>query len=291
MKSILLLGRGYVGTRLNNFLTANGVEVDAFKRAELDYTSPIVLQKFLQERPDKYEAVINCSGYTGVPNVDACEKNKQDCWFWNVIVPRNVVLSSNMFSIPTIQVSSGCIYTGQDKEYSETDEPNFGLFNDSSSFYSKSKHACETIFQNCYGYILRVRMPFEGTTSSKNYINKIYKYKNLINYKNSLTSITDLNNFIYRFLFLYREIPAGPINVVNEGALNAKEIVEIMRKYNLENPDWKFVDMSELQIVAQRSNCVLSTEKIKSYNLGLPTAVSSLERDIEELSRNVFLQK
>ena len=78
---------------------------------------------------------------------------------------------------------------------------------------------------------------------------------------------------------------------MNEGALNAKEIVEIMRKYNLENPDWKFVDMSELQIVAQRSNCVLSTEKIKSYNLGLPTAVSSLERDIEELSRNVFLQK
>lgn len=291
MKQILLLGKGYIGTRLKAFFDANGIGVDAFKKSELDYTSPLVLQKFLSERIDRYEVVINCSGYTGVPNVDACEKNKQDCWFWNVIVPRNVVLSSNMFSIPTIQVSSGCIYSGYEKIFTENDEPNFGLYNDGSSFYSKSKHACETIFQNCYGYILRIRMPFEGSISGKNYLNKIYKYKNLISYKNSLTSITDLNNFIFRFLFLYKQIPAGPINVVNEGALDAKEIIEIMKKNNVVNPNWEFVDLSKLQIVAQRSNCILSTEKIKSYNLELPSAVSSVERDVEEFSRNVFLQQ
>jgi len=135
MKPVLLLGKGYIGSSLEQHLLQNNIQVTALKRDQLDYTSPIALQKFLKEN-NNFEAVINCSGYTGVPNVDGCEKNKQDCWFWNVIVPRNIVLSTNMFMIPTIQVSSGCIYTGSNKEFTEDDEPNFGLYNSESSFYS-----------------------------------------------------------------------------------------------------------------------------------------------------------
>lgn len=288
MKPILLLGKGYIGTALEQALKQNGFTVDAYSRNQLDYTSPVALQKHIKDRNGEYEAVINCSGYTGVPNVDACEKNKQDCWFWNVIVPRNIVLSSNAFTIPTIQVSSGCIYTGYEKEFTEEDEPNFGLFNNSSSFYSKSKHACETIFQNCYGYILRIRMPFDGTLQSKNYLNKIYKYNTLISQKNSLTSTQDLNAFVCKFLYLYKTIPSGPINVVNPGAFEAKEIIEILKKYDVVNPDWNFIEIKDFNTVAQRSNCVLSTEKLRQYNLELPPAINSLERDIAAFARNVF---
>lgn len=288
MKPILLLGKGYIGTSLEQTLKQNGFVVESFNRAQLDYTSPVVLQKHIKERNGEYEAVINCSGYTGVPNVDACEKNKQDCWFWNVIVPRNVVLSSNAFSIPTIQVSSGCIYTGHEKEFTEEDEPNFGLYNNGSSFYSKSKHACETIFQNCYGYILRVRMPFDGTLMAKNYLNKIFKYDTLISQKNSLTSTYDLNAFICKFLYLYKTIPSGPLNVVNPGGVEAKEIVELLTKKEVINPDWNFIDVKDLNTVAQRSNCVLSTEKLRYYNLELPPAMQSLERDIAIFARNVL---
>lgn len=288
MKPILLLGKGYIGTTLEQTLKQNGFTVDSYSRNQLDYTSPVALQKHIKERNGEYEAVINCSGYTGVPNVDGCEKNKQDCWFWNVIVPRNIVLSSNAFTIPTIQVSSGCIYSGHEKEYTEEDEPNFGLFNNNSSFYSKTKHACETIFQNCYGYILRIRMPFDGTLQNKNYLNKIYKYNTLISQKNSLTSTYDLNAFICKFLYLYKTIPSGPINVVNPGALEAKEIVELLRKYDINNPNWEFIELKDLDTVAQRSNCVLSTEKLRQYNLELPPAVQSLERDIAVFARNVL---
>lgn len=288
MKPILLLGKGYIGTTLEQTLKQNGFTVDSYSRNQLDYTSPVALQKHIKERNGEYEAVINCSGYTGVPNVDGCEKNKQDCWFWNVIVPRNIVLSSNAFTIPTIQVSSGCIYSGYEKEYTEEDEPNFGLFNNNSSFYSKTKHACETIFQNCYGYILRIRMPFDGTLQNKNYLNKIYKYNTLISQKNSLTSTYDLNAFICKFLYLYKTIPSGPINVVNPGALEAKEIVELLRKYDINNPNWEFIELKDLDTVAQRSNCVLSTEKLRQYNLELPPAVQSLERDIAVFARNVL---
>jgi len=288
MKSILLLGKGYIGTSLEQALLRNNVKVDSFSKSQLDYTSPVILQKYLKDCSNEYEAVINCSGYTGSPNVDACEKNKQACWFWNVIVPRNIVLSSNAFAIPTIQVSSGCIYNGYEKEFTENDEPNFGLFNNESSFYSKSKHACETIFQNCYGYILRIRMPFDGSLASKNYLNKLYKYGKLISMKNSLTSTSDLNEFICKFLYVYKQIPSGPINVVNPGAFNAEEITNLLKKYDVVNPDWQFIDIKQLNTVANRSNCVLDTEKLRSYNLELPPAITSLERDISLFARNVL---
>jgi len=287
VKSILLLGKGYIGTALEQHLLSNNFTVTSFSRSQLDYTSPSTLQKYLKEN-NNFEAVINCSGYTGFPNVDGCEKHKQDCWFWNVIVPRNIVLSSNMFMIPTIQVSSGCIYTGHEKEFTEEDEPNFGLFSDVSSFYSKCKHASETIFQNCYGYILRIRMPFDGTLGSKNYLNKIFKYNNLISLKNSLTSTSDLNQFITKFLYLLKTIPAGPINVVNPGGVEAKEIVNLLKKHGVENPSWNFIDLKSLNTVANRSNCVLSTEKLRLYNLELPPAMQSLERDIALFARNVL---
>jgi len=287
MKGILLLGKGYIGTSLEQYLVQNNFSVTAVNRAQLDYTSPLVLQKFLKEN-NNFEAVINCSGYTGFPNVDGCEKNKQDCWYWNVIVPRNIVLSTNMFSIPTIQVSSGCIYSGYEKEFTEEDEPNFGLYSSESSFYSKCKHASETIFQNCYGYILRIRMPFDGTLANKNYINKILKYDNLISLKNSLTSTQDLNQFIAKFLYLYTAIPSGPINVVNPGGVEAKEIVELLKKNGIENKNWNFIDIKGLNTIANRSNCVLSTEKTRLYNLELPSAMESLEREITAFARNAL---
>jgi hypothetical protein len=131
-------------------------------------------------------------------------------------------------------------------------------------------------------------MPFDSTLKNKNYLNKLYKYNTLISQKNSLTSTSDLNAFICKFLYLYKAIPSGPINVVNPGALDAREIVELLKKYEINNPEWKFIDLKDLDTVAQRSNCILSTERLRQYNLELPPAVQSLERDIAVFARNVF---
>jgi len=131
-------------------------------------------------------------------------------------------------------------------------------------------------------------MPFDGSLLSKNYLNKIYKYKNLVSIKNSLTSTTDLNNFIAKFLFTFKVIPSGSINVVNTGGVEAKEIVDLLKKAGIENPEWNFVDLKSLDVIANRSNCVLSTEKLRQYNLELPPAMQSLERDIALFARNVF---
>lgn len=285
MKQILLLGKGYIGSTLEKFLFEKNLKTMAFRRSEMDYTSPFVLQKFLNDHKDNFELIINCSGYTGAPNVDACENNKQDCWFWNVVVPKNIALAATTHMIPVFNISSGCIYDGYEKEYTEQDTPNFGLFSDRSSYYSKTKHACETVVQDLYVYTLRIRMPFDGTINPKNYLNKIHKYDNLISSKNSLTSVNDLYSFIFKLLFMYRQIPPGPLNVVNSGGVDAQQIVELLKVAGINNEKWNFISLENLQTKANRSNCVLSNEKIKSFNIALPDALESLERDISQLRK------
>jgi len=284
MKTVVILGKGFIGRGLEEYLIARNIKVESYSKSQLDYTDPVALQQFLKDRYKNYEIIINCSGYTGTPNVDGCEANKQDCWFWNVIVPRTIVLSSNMFELPVFQVNSGCIYSGYEKSFSELDEPNFGLFNNNSSFYSKTKHACETIFKNCLAYSLRIRMPFEGTHNKKNYLYKLYQYNNLISMPNSLTSTEDLYAFILKFIILRGTLVPGPINVVNEGTIEAKDIIEIFKKKGVNNPSWNFIDVDLLNTKALRSNCVLSTDKIRGVNLQLPDVRESLERDISKFA-------
>ena len=84
----------------------------------------------------RFDVAVNCSGYTGKPNVDACEDEKWKCWEYNVTAPVRTAETLNLFRIPVIHISSGCIYEG-DEFFTEDHMPNFGLYTDHSSFYSK----------------------------------------------------------------------------------------------------------------------------------------------------------
>lgn len=278
MRKILILGRGFIGTKLFNFLTEKNLDVLAFNQNILDYTNEYKLASFLRE--NNFTHIINCCGYTGVPNVDGCESNKDLCWKYNVIVSSLIDKLSTRYNIKAIHVSSGCIYSGYEKDFEETDIPNFGLYNPSSSFYSKSKHAFETIFEKNHNVILRIRMPFTSLRESKNYLYKILKYDNLISFKNSLTSVDDLNEFILKFLDVYQP---GIYNVVNPTPLCAEDIVSIFKSIKKVNPNWQFVQTKDLNIVANRSNCVLSADKIKSLGLGLTNTIESVEKCIKLL--------
>jgi dTDP-4-dehydrorhamnose reductase len=283
MKNILILGRGFIGQNLSNYFSKNSVDHEIYSKSMLDYTNVDNYNNFLKENENKYFAVINTSGYTGRPNVDACEANKVDCWNWNVIYPVNITKISNEHKLPVIQINSGCIYNGYDKSYTEEDVPNFGLFSNESSFYSKCKHTCEMLLENnnAIAYIMRIRIPFTHVNEPKNYFTKLLKYSDLIDMENSVTSVTDFNNFIFRFIHLIQDLPGGIYNVCNPEPVKASQVVEIMRKYNMENADWKFIDVKDLQTVANRSNCVLDTKKIESYNLPMPNTLESIERDLK----------
>jgi dTDP-4-dehydrorhamnose reductase len=280
----VILGKGFVGNHLAQYFRANNIEHRIFSQSDLDYTDPDKFREFIEENDRNIKTVINCSGYTGVPNVDACEDNKELCYNYNVLYPLNVVKMCNAFSIPVIHIGSGCIYSGYDKEYTESDTPNFGMFSNESSYYSKCKHVFETFAKNYKCYVLRIRIPFTDELTRKNYFAKLLGYDTLINELNSVTSLNDFNEFIVRFIATRPDY--GIYNVVNPEPVKAEEVVWLLEKHGLKNPNWRFISLDELNTKANRSNCVLSTEKLKRFGLELPNTRDSLVRDIVALARS-----
>jgi dTDP-4-dehydrorhamnose reductase len=261
MSNVLILGAGYVGTELFSWVNKDKNNYWIYSRKKLDYSDQSILSKFLLNNNIDY--VVNCSGFTGRPNVDEGEIKKRECWELNVLLPLKISKICKALNINYIHISSGCIYSGYEKEFTEEDAPNFGLY-DHSSFYSKSKHAFETL--NDYGCTIRVRMPFGNDLNARSFITKILKYDNLINFKNSKTYLPSLCEFIE--YIVDRNINAssiGVINFVNPEAKDTQFLVDRMKVFNsYQNKNWKFVDIKDINMAAPRSNCVLSIEKLRT---------------------------
>jgi dTDP-4-dehydrorhamnose reductase len=267
--NILILGRGYIGSYLNAHLSSNNVVF--FKSSdELNYHDKRTLNKFILN--NNIDVIINCSGFTGKPNVDEGELKKELCWNLNVFSPLTINKICNNLGVRYIHVSSGCIYNGYSQVFKEEDKPNFGLFDD-SSFYSKSKHAFELMSKDLLNEIIRIRMPISPDVNSRNYLTKIRNYNNIIDLINSKTYIPDLCKFIENLLYKsYLELQGLSFkksnqqiyNVVNPSPLSTKEIVEEMKNIGWVNDEWNIIPIEELQTIAPRSNCVLCGEKANS---------------------------
>jgi dTDP-4-dehydrorhamnose reductase len=283
-KMPLILGKGFVGSAVSDYFEKSQLNHFIYNRAMVNYTDVDEFHEFLKEKVDKVSYIISCFGYTGVPNVDACETNKEHCWRWNVLYPFNVLKVANNLKIPVVHIGSGCVYTGYDKAYSEEDTPNFGLYSNDASFYSRCKHEFELLADGYCAYILRIRIPFNDQKVPKNYFTKLLKYENLIDNLNSVTSLHDFSEFMFKLHFLIRDLPGGIYNVVNPQPVKTEQTLELLRKYGLSNPNWKMIKDYELDTKAKRSNCVLSTEKLIQYRLELPDTLASLERDIKVLA-------
>jgi dTDP-4-dehydrorhamnose reductase len=287
--NVIILGKGFVGNHIFNlFKKCYNIHTVIVNRVEVDYFNEIALKKFLRELhcyPESDVVFINCSGYTGRPNVDACESNKEMCVEYNTKLPVFLSNFCQKYKHYLINVSSGCIYSGYEKEYTEEDVPNFGMYSNISSFYSKTKHLAELLYTKTHSTILRIRMPFCSYSSERSIINKIINYDNLVSYKNSLTSLDDLTVFINKFIVNeFHKTKPDIYNVVNPGGIDAKEIVQLLSQNNIINKNWKFVDIENLQLKANRSNCVLSSQKIADLGLDLPPIHETLLTSIEKLS-------
>lgn len=288
MNNIVILGEGFVGKNLAKHFEDKNIPYNIFSKQRFDYTNSREFHNYIQNTKSDIKCIINASGYTGVPNVDACEDNKELCWNLNVGYPLQVLQTCTHFNIPVVHIGSGCIYSGYDKDYTEQDEPNFGANSNVSSYYSKCKDWFEIMSRRHTCHVLRIRIPFSSENTPKNYFSKLLKYNNLINETNSVTSIADFNVFVEKFVSKIYEMPYGFYNVVNTQPVRAEQVVDIMKEFGLKNPNWKYIDVKNLDTKANRSNCVLSTEKIKSFGLELPNTIESLRRDVEIFS---FLKK
>lgn len=284
MKNVLLLGgTGYIGAAFLHRLTEDGYNVKTLSRSkDFDYTDMSMFKEFLDINwhASGFETrnctVINCAGYTGKPNVDQCEIEKDETLLGNVVFPAQLSEVLNARGIPLCHISSGCIYNGYDKYYTEEDEPNFG-FNSKEytcSFYSGTKSLAETILKrNSLAYIFRLRIPFDQYDSPRNYITKLLTYDKLIDMTNSFSHRDDFAKYCLNLMSV--NAPYGIYNVTNSGSITTREVVDLVKYHCIDSyvplipyKEFNFYNNYEefsKDISAGRSNCLLDTTKMEKY--------------------------
>jgi UDP-glucose 4,6-dehydratase len=283
MKILILGSNGFVGNNFNKFLQNKNCEVEAINRNDCDFLNKDAFFKLLKEINANY--IINCAGYTGKPNVDACELNKESCWQGNVTLAKN--LSDICFTLNTryIQVSSGCIYSGTKGKYgfTEYDEPNFCFDHQPCSYYSGTKAVMEDLLKKDHNaYLCRLRIPFNHISTPKNYITKLINYNTLLNAENSFTNIDDFLEACY--YLITKVCDTGIYNITNTGSMTTKEVTKLINKY-ITNKKFDFFKNEEefYSIAAQtpRSNCVLDNAKLRKTGFNLKNIQDSMEESIK----------
>ena len=270
MQSYIILGlSGYIGQAFERALNERGGYHHGVSRHDIDYTNLSNESQFEQFlRSCKGNVLVNCAGYIGKPNVDACEKAKYDTLLGNVVLPQHLANICLEYGITFVHISSGCIYSGSDM-FTEQDLPNFS-FDTGGSFYSGSKALAEDVIArvNPLAYQFRLRIPFDEHSSPRNYLTKCLSYDRLIDVHNSISHRDD---FVQACIDVVEGGgDPGIYNVVNPGPVMTKDVVEILKKYGhspISGKDFEFFedyDAFSSETVAARSNCTLSSDKIES---------------------------
>jgi dTDP-4-dehydrorhamnose reductase len=283
---LLLGGSGYVGHAYQTLLARKGIPFRNLRRAELDYTNPSALLEAL--RRDKPEFLINSAGYTGKPNVDACELHKAECLFGNAVLPGIVAEACAKAGVPWGHVSSGCIYNGQRPDgsgFRESDPPNFSFRSQPCSFYSGTKALGEEVLEGAANtYIWRLRIPFDNVDNPRNYLTKLMRYERLLEATNS---ISQLHEFAAATLACWeRRVPFGTYNVTNPGRVTTREVVDLIRRSGVCDKEFRFFGSEEefMKVAARtpRSNCVVDGSKLAAAGIVLTEVHEAVEKALRE---------
>jgi dTDP-4-dehydrorhamnose reductase len=310
---ILLLGAtGYIGQAFATELTRRGQPFTALSRQKIDYTKFEVLLECL--RTTKPAFLVNAAGYTGKPNVDACEIARADTLVGNTLLPQTIAHACAAAKVPWGHVSSGCIFTGakvsiggvmrvekdmmrpelralaaKDRSaihgYTETDEPNFTFRQPPCSFYSGTKALGEEAIEGVgSSYIWRLRIPYDEFDSSRNYLSKIQRYPKVYD---NLNSISHRADYVKACLDLWTlRAPFGIYNVTNPGFVSTRDVAAAIEKYLKPPRPFEFWESDEefyrLGAKTPRSNCVMDTTKMTSAGVKIRPVGEAVEASLRD---------
>jgi dTDP-4-dehydrorhamnose reductase len=310
---VFLLGSsGYIGQAFGQELAQRGIPFRPISRQEINYADYRSLRTTLQK--EKPEFVINAAGFTGKPNVDACENQKGETVAGNVTLAQTVAQACDAAGIRLGFVSSGCIYTGAKvrKEcgtwavedrlteplvsellaqrsdrvagFAEGDEPNFCFAHNNCSFYSGTKALAEEVMAGFPDfYVWRLRIPFDEFDGQRNYLSKVQRYAKV--YQN-WNSVSHRRDFVAACLDTWlQKAPGGVYNVVNPGYVSTQEVVEKIREKLKSgwSPDfWGSDDeFYRFGAVTPRSNCILDTTKILKAGIKIRPVAEALAEALD----------
>jgi dTDP-4-dehydrorhamnose reductase len=309
---ILLLGAsGYIGEAFVAELQRRKTEFVPLSRKQVDYTRFDLLLDFLRAKKPSF--VINCAGFTGKPNVDACELDKAGTLLGNTLLPQTIAHACAAVGIPWGHISSGCIYSGAkirenghvrvEKDmtkpelhalaekkspailgFTETDTPNFSLRDLPCSFYSGTKALGEEAIAGIgQSFIWRLRIPFDEFDNNRNYLSKVQRYSKVYENVNSISHRAD---FARASLDLWeRRAPFGAYNITNPGYVTTRHVVDLIekhlkpaRKFEFWNNDEEFYRQAAK---TPRSNCVMDVSKLLAAGVNLRPVEEALEDSLK----------
>ncbi|MCC9656513.1 SDR family oxidoreductase [Rhodopirellula halodulae] len=283
---LLLGGTGYVGNAFQQLLTRNDLPYRSVSRSECNYADAKALARLIDETKPHF--LINAAGYTGKPNVDACEVHKADCLDGNAILPGTIRKACEDANLPWGHVSSGCIYTGRRHDgagFTEDDTPNFSFRTNNCSWYSGCKALGEEILADSrQTYIWRLRIPFDHRDSPRNYLSKLVRYERLLQAENS---ISHLGDFVKACLSCWQQrVPFGTYNVTNTGHVTTKQVTELIQKHLLPEKSYDFFasesEFMQLAAKTPRSNCVMDNSKLIAAGVPMRDVEDAITQSLEE---------
>ena len=290
---IILIGaKGFIGNAIAIYLEHNQTSFISLSRSDLDYYDAKILRDCLESNQSKF--LINCAGFTGKPNVDACESAKYECLQGNAVLPGIIREVCEDLKIPWGHISSGCIYSGRradGKGWTEEDEPNFSFRAPPCSFYSGTKALGEEVLEgaeNCF--VWRLRIPFDHEPSPRNYLQKLLNYENLLEAENS---VSHLEEFCQKCVECFtKDVEPGIYNMTNTGSITTSQVTEWMIKEGLTDKKFKFFDSEEefmtKAAIAPRSNCVLDTTKAEKAGVGMRPVEEAMIDSIRKMRQSVI---
>ena len=279
---LLLGGTGYVGQAYQKLFQQRAIPFQVVSRKDTDYTRLDALRELLAQTKPAF--LINAAGYSGKPNVDACELHKAECLFGNAVLPGTIKQACAEVGLPWGHVSSGCIYSGRRPDgggFREDDKPNFSFRTDNCSFYSGTKALGEEVLADApQCFLWRLRIPFDHHENPRNYITKLVRYQRLLEAENS---ISNLHEFCAAtFACWEKRVPFGTYNVTNHGSIFTHEVVDLIQKTGVCRKDYVFFksddEFMRLAAKTPRSNCVMDTTKLESTGIRLLDVHEAVEQ-------------
>jgi len=292
VKFALIGSSGFVGNAIEKELCTRNLSMVKSYRTEIDIYDLNSLHEFLKR--GSVTNLINCAGFTGKPNVDACELAKYESLQGNAVLPGVIREVCEDLQIPWGHVSSGCIYSGRrpdGKGWTEEDEPNFSFRSPPCSFYSGTKALGEEVLEgaeNCF--VWRLRIPFNHEPSPRNYLQKLLNYENLLEAENS---VSHLEEFCQKCIECFtKDVEPGIYNMTNSGSITTSQVTEWMIQEGLTDKKFNFFkseeEFMEKAAKTPRSNCVLDTTKAEKAGIGMRPVEEAMIDSIRKMRQSIM---
>lgn len=278
---VLIFSPGYIGERIVDALRGKGHEVFPVR---VEITDEAAVRNALETH--KPDAVLNCAGKKGSPNVDWCETHQIETMRSNTIGPFLIAQACMERGIHFTHLGTGCVFYGASPDpagWREDDHAN------PSATYTRSKYAADLMLTQLPNVaIVRLRMPIDDMPHPGNLIDKLANYPKIINVENSVTVVDDL---IVAVIGVIEKKGTGIFHAVNPGTMRHRDLISLYEELVDPTHTNEWIEEEDLLgqglVAKTRSNNIMQNIRLPELGIHLRPIQEALRDCMEKYAREV----